>query len=128
MSFNRLWHHPESDSYFIGEPGEWQNSADGALCNDVTDIEWHVGEAKQRGVEMTEVNKLRSKLTREDMAKHVAELVEPAIIRALMEGTKTCITCDHFNLPNEVCGMYNMRPPAKVIAFGCPAYENEIPF
>lgn len=78
---------------------------------------------------MTEVNKLRSKLTREDMAQNVAELVQPAIVRALMDGTRTCLTCDHFKEVNgEVCGVYNQRPPARVIAFGCETYENEIPF
>ena len=45
---------------------------------------------------------------------------------------KSCITCDHFNEPNETCKISNnMRPPARIIAYGCPKYESiddDIPF
>lgn len=33
----RLFYHPESDSLFLEEPGDWQNTADGALSHDVSD-------------------------------------------------------------------------------------------
>lgn len=72
---------------------------------------------------------LRTKLNRQEVCEGVAELLKPAIARAVHEATMTCITCDHFDLSKEVCMKFNyMRPPARVIAFGCPAYENEIPF
>lgn len=34
---DRLWHHPESDALFVGPPGDWQETGDGALCNEVSD-------------------------------------------------------------------------------------------
>lgn len=37
---------------------------------------------------------------------------------------KSCITCDFFSEQNEICKKYNQRPPARVIAFGCPQYSN----
>lgn len=39
-------------------------------------------------------------------------------------------TNTRFKYAPETCTKYNMRPPARVIAFGCPAYEDEdsIPF
>lgn len=49
----------------------------------------------------------------------VSELIE--------ELKKSCLTCGHFVEKTETCSLYNMRPPARVIAFGCPAYDF-IPF
>jgi len=43
----------------------------------------------------------------------------------------TCLSCIHFReQQGEVCGLYKMRPPARVIAFGCPEYTDnlEVPF
>jgi len=57
-----------------------------------------------------------------------------AVMRVLeMTGNyayQTCIKCDHFDEPNEICKLYKMRPPAKIIAFGCEKYEDDdwIPF
>lgn len=42
---------------------------------------------------------------------------------------RTCITCMKFVENTEHCSQFGARPPARVIAYGCPAYENdEIPF
>ena len=43
---------------------------------------------------------------------------------------KTCLKCDHFNEKDELCKLVNMRPPAKIIAFGCDKYADDdwIPF
>lgn len=42
---------------------------------------------------------------------------------------RSCINCEHFNEYNEKCKLYNQRPPARVIAYGCEKYEDiEIPF
>lgn len=60
----------------------------------------------------------------EDARDAIAHSLAGAVERSVV----TCCSCDHFNQASEICGKYNMRPPAKVIAFGCPAYENEIPF
>lgn len=71
---------------------------------------------------------IREKLSRQQIAETVAELLKPAIAQAIENATRTCITCDHWQKPTELCALYGKRPPAHVIAFGCPAYENEIPF
>lgn len=66
-------------------------------------------------------------------AQAVKELIERGI-------QATCITCIHFseyprNDANErhngeFCRLFNGRPPARVIAYGCNSYANddEIPF
>jgi len=43
---------------------------------------------------------------------------------------KNCITCVNFDRKKELCKLANLRPPAEVIAYGCPQYisEDEIPF
>lgn len=41
---------------------------------------------------------------------------------------RTCVTCDMFDHETEQCRRYTTRPPAKVIAYGCDEYIEEIPF
>lgn len=46
---------------------------------------------------------------------------------------QSCIVCEHFG-ENEICKMYNVRPPARIIVFGCKNFEesshtdDDIPF
>lgn len=40
----------------------------------------------------------------------------------------SCVTCYKFDEPSEMCKPANARPPARVIAFGCAAWDGEIPF
>ena len=47
------------------------------------------------------------------------------------EITLSCLNCDFFIEAPEICKKANQRPPARVIAFGCPGHENindEVPF
>lgn len=39
-----------------------------------------------------------------------------------------CLTCEHFDEPAETCTLYQQRPPARVIAYGCPSWQDEMPF
>ena len=40
-----------------------------------------------------------------------------------------CVTCEHFDDKLEMCKLAKMRPPAHVIAYGCPSWDdNRIPF
>lgn len=72
---------------------------------------------------------IREKLDRQQIYENVAALLQPVIVNTLHTATRTCLTCDHFKEHSgEVCGLYHSRPPARIIAFGCPSYENEIPF
>lgn len=49
------------------------------------------------------------------------------LVDGLVTGMATCINCTHFDETNELCTKYSARPPARVIALGCPEYEN-LPF
>lgn len=41
----------------------------------------------------------------------------------------SCITCEHFNHTYEMCELAKQKPPAEVIANGCPSWAfEEIPF
>ena len=47
------------------------------------------------------------------------------IVECLVEGSafQTCITCQHFSEDVEKCSKFeNVRPPARVLAFGCSFY------
>jgi hypothetical protein len=46
----------------------------------------------------------------------------------LQRACRSCVHCDHFNQGRELCQLNGQRPPAKIIAFGCECYEDEIPF
>lgn len=43
---------------------------------------------------------------------------------------RSCLSCTKFSEIKELCGKFDLRPPARVIAFGCPHYEDndDIPF
>lgn len=45
---------------------------------------------------------------------------------------QTCITCEHWSEPKELCKKFNVRPPANVIVDGCDSYQDyqlsDIPF
>ena len=43
---------------------------------------------------------------------------------------KNCLNCLNFNENKEICNLCNQRPPARVIAYGCPQWIDvtEIPF
>jgi hypothetical protein len=41
---------------------------------------------------------------------------------------RSCLSCVHFAPSSEFCKMVSARPPAKVIAFGCEKYDQDIPF
>ena len=43
----------------------------------------------------------------------------------------SCLTCCHFKEhEGELCGLYNQRPPARIIVNACPEYMDdlEVPF
>lgn len=43
---------------------------------------------------------------------------------------QSCLFCLNFKNDIEICKLANTRPPAKVIVFGCPEFDDrdEIPF
>jgi len=53
--------------------------------------------------------------------KEIVEKIKPIY--------KSCLNCEHFSEATEICKKYKQRPPARVIAYACPSYEDlEIPF
>lgn len=52
----RLFYHPESGAYFLEEPdGIWRNDADGMLCEDVSDEDFHRSMAVLEGIDLDEI-------------------------------------------------------------------------
>lgn len=51
------------------------------------------------------------------------ELIDQCIV-------KSCLNCLSFDAKVEVCLFYpgKPHPPAKVVVFGCPSWELDIPF
>lgn len=61
------------------------------------------------------------------LAQELAAELETVIDRHL----RSCLTCMYFKEDAEVCEHKQnsgLRPPARVIAFGCKLYSEEIPF
>lgn len=51
-----------------------------------------------------------------------------AVGDAVITGRRTCVHCKHFESTMEQCVLAAARPPARVIAFGCPSFAEEVPF
>ena len=71
---------------------------------------------------------------RVDATYDIQSAIHGIIIRTI-EGTdpiyKSCMNCINFSEQREGCSLANyQRPPARVIAYGCPQWEDidEIPF
>lgn len=62
--------------------------------------------------------------------------IQSALVEALTKTSmqnpiyQSCINCDNFNEPLELCKLANQRPPARVICFGCKSWSDKdmIPF
>lgn len=72
-------------------------------------------------------------IRREAVTNKLRETLRTAVAQVLADDilTSSCISCVHFKeKQGEICNLYKMRPPAKVIAFGCPSYMDnlDIPF
>jgi hypothetical protein len=53
-----------------------------------------------------------------NVAKLTGKLHEARLIHS-------CLTCVHFNEDLEQCTLVYVRPPARVIAFGCPEWDDD---
>lgn len=61
------------------------------------------------------------------VAVMVSELTK-AMRTEIDRATRTCLNCEYFDEPNELCGKWNARPPARIIATGCADHQDDIPF
>ena len=68
---------------------------------------------------------------RAKLAKLLVEVIKDVTPNNML--FQSCIVCEHFG-DNEICAKYNVRPPARIIVFGCKNYEesshidDDIPF
>ncbi len=69
--------------------------------------------------------KLRSGI---DLRSAVCGAVERVVTEKAIY--RSCINCINFREQPELCGLVMQRPPARIIAYGCPKWEDkeEIPF
>jgi hypothetical protein len=61
---------------------------------------------------------------------HIADAMRDVGKRLAQEAfdkLPTCMTCLYFDETSETCTMFNARPPARVIAYGCPSHD-PLPF
>lgn len=65
---------------------------------------------------------------RDENVRQLAEQIAIRLVEELRNGLQTCITCEHFDEPREICNLAAKRPPAKVIAYGCNAWKERTPF
>lgn len=78
---------------------------------------------------MSTNNKLVTAPARERAISAALQEAGRVIAVAITNQIPTCLNCQWFDEGSEACRYAgaNARPPARVIAFGCPAYEG-IPF
>lgn len=57
----------------------------------------------------------------------IAEIVGK-VSGMIFRGCQTCLACEEFDENKEQCGLNGLRPPARVIAFGCECFIEKLPF
>lgn len=66
---------------------------------------------------------------REQAIKTLSEELCKQLIFILDTQLRSCLNCTRFNEKDEVCILYDQRPPAKIIAKACERWESiELPF
>lgn len=65
---------------------------------------------------------------RTGLAVEVADRLAKQITDGLKDAIKCCVNCEYFDEEKETCKQFGQRPPARVIAFGCEAFSDIIPF
>lgn len=156
--YTKLLFHPESESYFRSD--KYTNEMASQGIEDVTGIEAHELSAFVQGVKpigkeqtmpvFSPASQSHAKLFNSP-TKEQAEIkrayrdsagdaIKAAIVRHLHPETivTSCLSCRYFSehgipetgRPAETCDKFKAKPPARIIAFGCPSYEDidEIPF
>lgn len=59
----------------------------------------------------------------EIFAHKVAKYLAGKITMDMLALSNSCVMCKHFNADRETCALNNLRPPARIIAFGCELFE-----
>lgn len=85
---------------------------------------------------MSDVKLIPRRLGKLELASKLSKLIADTIAEVAPSNMlfQSCIVCEHFNNDTEVCSQFNVRPPARVIVFGCVKYtesshiDDDIPF
>ena len=59
-----------------------------------------------------------------ELQSKLAQLVQDIIKEVTPKNMlfQSCIVCTHFG-ENEICKIFNVRPPARVLVFGCSKFQ-----
>jgi len=65
-----------------------------------------------------------------DFKSAVDREVERHIKNPLAFPFQNCLNCVHWKDKEDLCGLYNKKPPAEIIVYSCPSYADtgEIPY
>lgn len=70
-----------------------------------------------------------------DNIQNIVDSVVKDVFDQLRASIKTCVHCTKFNEKTELCSEPRnlptpqpLRPPARIIAFGCDYFEDKVPF
>jgi hypothetical protein len=77
---------------------------------------------------MSTDHKLRSTPERERNIAIALQSCASQVARGIVDALQTCVNCQHFDEGVEVCKLAGQRPPARVIAHGCPSHAPAVPF
>lgn len=74
--------------------------------------------------------RLREAMITEKLRRVILALASDVAFKASDSPVRSCLTCHKFDEKQELCKQFKARPPARVIAFACPDYEDldDIPF
>lgn len=94
------------------------------------------GFVKTKVQKMSDVKLIPRRLGKIELEARLAKLVANTIAEVSPSNMlfQSCIVCEHFNNETEICAQFNVRPPARIIVFGCVKYtesshiDGDIPF
>jgi hypothetical protein len=49
-------------------------------------------------------------------------------MESVQQSFPSCLNCEHFEEEAEHCKLYKIRPPARIIAYSCPSWDQLLPF
>lgn len=60
-----------------------------------------------------------------ELQSKLAQLVQDTIKEVTPKNMlfQSCIVCEHFETEPERCKMFNVRPPARILVFGCSKFQ-----
>lgn len=84
---------------------------------------------------MSDVKLIPRKMGKFELVSKLANVMATTIAEVTPHNMlfQSCLVCEHFG-ENEVCKQFNVRPPARIIVFGCEKFEegsnfdDDIPF